>query len=110
MIPRIYKLKLREIINFFQDSKRYYSKYFLVFYRRQNSSQSRMVVVVPKKSVKLRVGRSKIKRQVYNLSLPLIKKVPGVDLVLVVNKEITTAKQQAITNDLEGIFTSLNQK
>jgi len=107
MIPKIYKLKLREVVGFFQKSKRYYSRYFLVFYHQKNSDDAQMVVVVPKKNIKLRVRRSKIKRQIYNLSLPLIQKTRGVDLVLVVNKEVIAAKKEDIFKDLEGIFSEL---
>jgi len=67
-----------------------------------------MVVVVPKKNIKLRVKRSEIKRQIYNFSLPLIKKIQGVEIVLVVNKEIATVKKENIIEDLENIFSKVN--
>jgi ribonuclease P protein component len=108
MIPKIYKLKLREAADFFQKSKRYYSRYFLVFYRHKKSEGAQMVVVVPKKNIKLRVRRSKIKRQIYNLSLPLIKKLRGVDLVLVINKEVVAAKKEDIIRDLGDVFSKLS--
>ena len=98
MIPKIYKLKLREVVGFFQKSKRYYSRYFLVFYHQKNSDDAQMEVVVPKKNIKC---------QIYNLSLPLIQKTRGVDLVLVVNKEVIAAKKEDIFKDLEGIFSEL---
>lgn len=108
MIPKIHKLKLREAVDFFQKSKRYYSRYFLVFYRHKKNEESRIVVVVPKKNIKLRVKRSEIKRRIYSFSLPLIKKTQGVELVLVVNKEVATVKKENIIEDLENIFSKVN--
>ncbi len=110
MIPVIYKLKLRKIVDFFQDSERYYSKYFLVFHRYKNESESQMIVVVPKKNIKLRVKRNSLKRLIYNLSLPLLKKTRGLSLVLVVNKKIATAKNKAVLDDIGEIFLRLNQQ
>ncbi len=110
MIPTIYKLKLRKRVNFFQDCERYYSKYFLVFYGQKSEGKSQIVVVTPKKHIKLRVKRSKIKRQIYSLSLPLLKKFKGLSLVVVVNKKIITAKRQDVAEDLREIFFKLGQK
>jgi ribonuclease P protein component len=110
MIPTIYKLKLRKIVNFFEDCERHYSKYFLVFYHQKKEGESRVVVIVPKKNIKLRVMRSKIKRQVYSLCLPLVREFKGLDLAMVVNKKIITAKKQDIFNDLKEIFSRLSQK
>ena len=110
MIPKINKLKLRKIIDFFQNCERYHSIFFLVFHRRSDSKNTKIVVVVPKKTIKLRVKRTKIKRQIYNLSLPLVKKTPELELVLVVNKKIITASKEAISTDLEIIFSSLIKK
>ena len=110
MIPTIYKLRLRKKVNFFQDCERYYSKYFLVFYCQKSENESQMAVIAPKKIIKLRVRRSKIKRQIYSLSLPLLRKFKGLSLALVVNKKIITAKRQDVAEDLREIFSKLDQK
>lgn len=110
MIPKIHQLKLRKIGDFFQSSERYYSKFFLTFYRHGESENTKVVVVAPKKTIKLRVGRTKIKRQIYNLSLPLVRKTPGLELVLVANKKIISAEKRDILSDLEEIFFNLGEK
>ncbi len=109
MIPKIYKLKLRKEVDFFHNCERYYSRYFQIFYRHSNNNQNtKAVVVVPKKTVKLRVNRTKIKRQIYGLSLPLLRKSRGLDMVFVINKKIITAKKQELINDLTDVFFKLN--
>jgi ribonuclease P protein component len=110
MIPKIYKLHLRKIVDYFQSSERYYSKYFLVFHRYSGEETTKLVVVVPKKIVKLRVNRTKMKRQIYSLSLPLIQESKDLELVLVVNKKIITARRDEIESDLSSIFSRLGHQ
>ena len=64
-------------------------------------------MVVPKKIVKLRVQRTKMKRQIYNLSLPFLMESSGKDLLLVINKKIVTAERLEIMKDLIQLFSKL---
>ena len=109
MIPKIYKLELRKKTDFFSNCDRYYSKYFQIFYRRSNDDEStKIVVVIPKKIVKLRVDRVKIKRQVYNLYRPFLRKSKGLEVVFVVNKKIINVGQQELIDDLSEIYSQLD--
>lgn len=109
MIPKIHKLELRKKTDFFINCNRYYSKYFQIFYRRNHDDENtRIVVVIPKKTVKLRVSRVKIKRQVYNLYLPFLRKSKGLEIVFVANKKIINVEQQELIDDLSKIYSQLN--
>ncbi|MBT3249669.1 MAG: hypothetical protein HN846_03475 [Candidatus Pacebacteria bacterium] len=109
MIPKIYKLRLRKISGYFSSCKRYFSKYFLVFYRRHDGNNTKVVVVVPKKIIKLRVNRTQMKRQIYSLCLPLLRKSKGLELVFVINKSITTASREEIFENINNIFSKLDK-
>ncbi len=108
MIPKKYKLQLRKIPGFFANCDRYFSRYFLVFYQKNNGQDTQVTIIVPKKIIKLRVNRTKMKRQLYKLSLPFVQNSKGVSLVLVINKTTLTASNQDLLSDFEQIFSKIS--
>jgi ribonuclease P protein component len=112
MIPVKYRLNLRKNPDFFNHSQRFYSQLFLIFYQLKGEGSqtidSRVAVVVPKKNIKKRTQRSRIKRRVFGVVLSIIEKHPNLELVIVVNKEIKDFSFQEIVLDLNKAFSSLN--
>lgn len=72
MLPKHFKLKLREQPDFFTKAERFFSKFFTVFYQK-NQQQLKVAVVVPKKVAKLATSRNKLKRQISAALLPALK-------------------------------------
>lgn len=108
MIPKKNKLQLRKIANFFQTTRRFYTQNFLFFYHRVERKESKIVVIIPKKSFRLRIKRSQVKRQVYSLTLPLIKTKSNLEIAIVVNKKFKNSSREEIKKDLRSIFSRIN--
>lgn len=108
MIPKKNKLQLRKIANFFQTTHRFYTQNFLIFQRRVERKESKMVVIVPKKSFRLRIKRSQVKRQVYSLALPLIKTKSNLEIAIVVNKKFKNSSREEVKKELGNIFSRIN--
>lgn len=63
MLPKQYSFKLRQERGFFDKAQKYFSRYFTLFYIP--AERPHLVVVVPKKAVKLATGRNALKRTLY---------------------------------------------
>ncbi|MBU0579444.1 ribonuclease P protein component [Patescibacteria group bacterium] len=108
MIPHEHRLNLRKKQDFFNKSKRYFTDHFIIFYCFIIQDQkSKLVVVVPKKNAKKRVIRSKIKRQIYAVALPLLKENPGLELVMVVKSDCLKITFEELTIQIKSIFKNL---
>ena len=83
MIRQEYKLKLRQIPDFFSRAQVKRSRYFACFFQI-NESETQVAVIVPKKSVAKAAARNQLKRQVYRELENLIetKKLKNLDLVV----------------------------
>lgn len=109
MIPKIFRLNLRTNKDFFINSKRYYADNFIVFYCPTSlEKQSQLTVVVPKKQVKKRVNRSKVKRQVYAAALPLLVKSKGLEVVLVAKRNISRVSFSEIADGISKIWKNIS--
>ncbi|MCB9813478.1 MAG: ribonuclease P protein component [Pseudomonadales bacterium] len=94
MLPKSLKLDLRSDKSFFFNCKKKHSRYFSLFYKKNNELGLKIAIIVPKKLVNLATKRNKIKRifsssinlilEDKNIKLELFKK--SLDLALVVNK------------------------
>ena len=110
MIPVRYRLNLRQQPNFFIHAKRYYADFFTMFYKQTtNDCLSQLAVVVPKKIIKKRVVRSKIKRRIYHAALPSLENKLGLSLVFVVKKNFLKLKFEEVVIEIEKIFNNLIQ-
>lgn len=122
MIKRIFRLNLRKIPNFFRQSLRLYTPLATIFYHcGEKTLPPQVSVIIPKKTIKLRVNRNKLKRQFYRFALPLLEEnketLRGLKIVMVPKKEIKkilslpkNERDRVLEKDIALIFKKICQE
>ncbi|MCL2110283.1 ribonuclease P protein component [Microgenomates group bacterium] len=67
MLSRKYRLPLRKMPNFFTESEKFFTSDLTFFYRRGETDELQVAVIVPKKSQRLAVQRHRYKRIIAEL-------------------------------------------
>jgi ribonuclease P protein component len=108
---RKFRLRLRkDIERVFKTGMHLKSKPFFSIKVIENDSVNigypRFSVIVPKKSVKKAVRRNRIKRILREAMRELIreKKIPNLDIVILVKEDISGKKSYEVKNEIEKIF------
>jgi ribonuclease P protein component len=108
---RKFRLRLRkDIERVFRTGMNLKSKPFFSIKVIENDSVNigypRFSVIVPKKSVKKAVRRNRIKRILREAMRELIreKKIPNLDIVILVKEDISGKKSYEVKNEIEKIF------
>ena len=110
MLPKHLKLDLRSEKNFFSSCKKNHSQYFSFFYRKNEGKGLRVVVIIPKKTVRLATERNKVKRKIYSIINEVIKnsKNPkeitekNINLAIVVNRKSVKEKAVNLVEIIKG--------
>lgn len=112
MLPKHFKLDLREKRDFFSLCKKKFSKDFSFFYQVNENEGLKITVVIPKKIVKLATKRNWERRRIFTALEEIIKnsvrakeiKESNLNLVIVLKKSI---KEQNLENLVENIERNL---
>lgn len=111
MLPKQYSFKLRRQRGFFDKAQRVFSRYFTLFYVPAQTFG--VVVVIPKKVVKLATGRNKLKRKIESYILEIMPDIdvssPGFFVCLVAKSATVTASKAELMSELAKKFGSLTK-
>lgn len=91
----------------FRKGKRLYSSVFILYYRLNEFSYSRMGAVTSKKNVRRAVQRNKIKRVAREVFRHHQKDLISIDIVLVAKKNASEASKDELRECLEKLIKKL---
>jgi ribonuclease P protein component len=109
MFPREYRLKnTKEIANVFKFGKYIHGKYVFIKYIPNNQKTAKIAISVSTKIFKQAVKRNRIKRQLREILRPYLLKLPTLDILVIVKKELTiNTPNKKIATDISNIINKL---
>jgi ribonuclease P protein component len=109
MFSNEYRLRnTTEIAKVFKFGKYIHGSYVFIKYTPNRKKTARVAISVSTKIFKQAVKRNRIKRQIREIAKPYLSKLPAMDILIIVKKELTIdINSQKIKTDISNIFNKL---
>ncbi len=94
----------------FKQGKRLYTPFYILYYRSNELSYSRMGVITSKRNIRAAVRRNKAKRVAREVFRLQQDRMIAKDIVLVAQKRASQAAKSELRQCLENLFTKLQDE
>jgi ribonuclease P protein component len=99
MINKKYKIDFYKNHSFFRTFNKEKTSSFSIFYQKTKDSTPKIGVIIPKKSVKLKVDRNLIKRRILSIFKTNLENLENLEIVVVAFSNIKHANFQELEDN-----------